>query len=65
MQRDDAKMDEQSGGASGSAHEPAPGKKPYAPPILVAWGTLRAMTRKVGSKGALDGGSAKNLTKTR
>jgi len=57
-------MDEQSG-ASRSVPEPSPAKKPYAPPILVAWGTLRTMTRKVGSKGALDGGSTKNQTQTR
>jgi hypothetical protein len=65
MQRDDAKMDERPRGALGSPHKPTPVKKAYAPPMLVAWGTLRTMTRKVGNKGAADGGGTKNKTKTR
>jgi len=33
-----------------------PKKKPYVAPVLVRWGTLRDVTQKVGTKGALDGG---------
>jgi len=33
----------------------AEAKKPYEAPILVRWGTLRDVTRHVGSRGAADG----------
>ena len=41
-----------------------PKKKPYVAPVLVAWGTLRDMTRHVGTKGAKDGGKTKKFTNT-
>jgi hypothetical protein len=31
-------------------------KRPYAPPVLVQWGTLRDITQSVGNTGANDGG---------
>jgi len=34
-------------------------------PVLVAWGTLRDMTKHVGKAGKADGGKSKNMTKTR
>ena len=40
-------------------------KKAYVAPVLVSWGTLRDMTKKVGNIGAADGGKTKNFTKTR
>jgi hypothetical protein len=51
-------------GAS-SSREAARVKKPYAEPVLVAWGTLRDMTQHVGKAGKADGGKSKNMTKTR
>jgi len=38
-------------------------KKPYEPPALVRWGTLRDLTRAVGSTGASDG-AKKGPTRT-
>ena len=34
----------------------SPLKKPYSPPTLVDWGTLRQVTQTVGNKGNTDGG---------
>jgi hypothetical protein len=34
-------------------------RKPYATPVLEAWGTLREVTQKVGANGKSDGGSKK------
>jgi hypothetical protein len=35
--------------------EHAETKKPYEPPVLVRWGTLRELTQAVGYSGASDG----------
>jgi hypothetical protein len=40
-------------------------KKPYAPPILVEWGTLRDITQSVGWSGRSDGGKGKQQRRTR
>lgn len=42
-----------------------PAKKPYEAPVLVEWGTLLDMTRKVGVKGQRDGGKSRNHNRTR
>lgn len=39
---------------------PPPKKKPYVAPVLVPWGTLRDMTKAVGTSGASDGGNSKS-----
>lgn len=46
------------------SHSPPPKRKPYTPPKLTPWGTLRDVTRSVGSQGASDGGN-KNRRGTR
>jgi len=51
-------------GASSSC-KTARAKDLYAVPVLVAWGTLRDMTKHVGKAGKADGGKSKNMTKTR
>ena len=38
----------------------AEAKKPYEAPVLVRWGTLQEITRAVGNRGALDGGTKRN-----
>lgn len=44
---------------------PAP-KKPYRPPTLVRWGTLRDITQTVGRSGSTDNGDPRsNRSKTR
>jgi hypothetical protein len=48
-----------------SSRESARLKELYAMPVLVAWGTLRDMTKHVGKAGKADGGKSKNMTKTR
>lgn len=40
-------------------------KKPYAPPVLVKWGTLRDITQSVGWNGRSDGGKGKQPRRTR
>ena len=40
-------------------------KKPYAPPVLVEWGTLRDITQSVGWSGRSDGGKGKQARRTR
>ncbi|TAJ86538.1 lasso RiPP family leader peptide-containing protein [Reyranella sp.] len=40
-------------------------KKPYAPPVLVQWGTLRDITQSVGWNGRSDGGKGKHHRRTR
>lgn len=40
-------------------------KKPYAPPVLLEWGTLRDITQSVGSSGRSDGGKGKQPRRTR
>lgn len=40
-------------------------KKPYAPPVLIKWGTLAQLTRAVGHSGANDGGKGKRPRRTR
>lgn len=40
-------------------------KKPYAPPVLVEWGTLRDITQSVGWSGRSDGGKGKQQRRTR
>jgi len=47
-----------------SAAPPPPKRKPYTPPKLIPWGTLRDVTRSVGPQGASDGGT-KNKRGTR
>ncbi len=42
-----------------SAGNAARARKPYATPVLEAWGTLREVTQKVGANGNLDGGGKK------
>ncbi len=49
--------------ADGSPAEGA--KKPYAPPVLIEWGTLRDITRTVGANGKNDGGVPNYGKKTR
>lgn len=45
---------------------PAPRTKaPYAAPVLIQWGTLRDITRTVGSAGKNDGGVPNYGRKTR
>jgi hypothetical protein len=58
-------MDTRSPKGVSSSRKTAPVKKPYGAPVLVAWGTLRDMTKHVGKAGKADGGKAKNMTKTR
>jgi hypothetical protein len=61
-------MGTQSPKVASSSRKTARVKKPYAEPVLVAWGTLRDMTKhvgKAGKAGKADGGKAKNMTKTR
>jgi|HubBroStandDraft_6_1064221.scaffolds.fasta_scaffold23611_3 hypothetical protein len=58
-------MGTQSPKVASSSRKTARVKKPYAEPVLVAWGTLRDMTKHVGKAGKADGGKAKNMTKTR
>jgi hypothetical protein len=38
-------------------------KKPYEPPVLVRWGTLRELTESAGYRGASDG-AKKGATRT-
>jgi hypothetical protein len=40
-------------------------KKPYTPPQLIPWGTLRDVTRAVGPHGASDGGTKSQKRATR
>lgn len=40
-------------------------KAPYAPPVLIRWGTLREMTQTVGYQGSNDGGVPNYGRKTR
>lgn len=40
-------------------------KKPYTPPKLVSWGTLREITRAISAHGASDGGSKSHKRGTR
>ncbi len=40
-------------------------KKPYEPPVLKEWGTLRDITQAVGSSGNDDGGKGKQPRRTR
>ena len=47
------------------SRETSPAKKPYAPPALVTWGTLRDITMAVGSSGNTDGGKGKQPRRTR
>jgi hypothetical protein len=58
-------MGAQSPKGASSPRKTARVKKPYAAPVLVAWGTLRDMTKHVGKAGKADGGKTKNMTKTR
>ncbi|MBN9516212.1 MAG: lasso RiPP family leader peptide-containing protein [Alphaproteobacteria bacterium] len=48
-------MDGQAGNDS-SHDEPTQSRRPYSPPALVVWGTLRDITQSVGSSGRRDGG---------
>jgi hypothetical protein len=41
-----------------------PPKKPYRRPVLQTYGDIRAITRTVGTNGAMDGGGVKNMNKT-
>ena len=50
---------------SESLNTPRPSKKPYTPPKLVPWGTLRDITRSVSVHGASDGGSKSHKRGTR
>ena len=45
--------------------EASPAKKPYAPPALLTWGTLRDITQTTGSSGNSDGGKGKQPRRTR
>lgn len=40
-------------------------KKPYTPPVLVEWGSLRDITQAVGWSGRDDGGKGKQPRRTR
>jgi hypothetical protein len=40
-------------------------KKPYEPPVLVQWGSLREITQKNGWNGNSDGGKGKQQRRTR
>lgn len=40
-------------------------KRPYTPPVLIEWGTLRDITEAVGWTGASDGGKGKQPRRTR
>ncbi len=44
---------------------PAPKKKPYSPPVLTSWGSLRDITQAVGYSGNDDGGKGKQPRRTR
>ncbi|MFM8533852.1 MAG: hypothetical protein ACKOEC_09765 [Acidimicrobiia bacterium] len=44
--------------------KPTPIKKPYKPPALQMWGTLRDMTQATGWSGGADG-AKRYLTRTR
>lgn len=46
-------------------HAPDSGRKPYAPPVLIRWGTLNDITKAVGRRGAFDGGDPRYGHKTR
>jgi hypothetical protein len=45
--------------------EKKPAKKPYEPPKLKEWGTLRDLTKAVGWSGNEDGGKGKQPRRTR
>jgi len=57
-------MDAQSPDTTDRSTVPTPGKRPYAAPSLVTWGTLRDITQAVGNKGNSDG-AKKGATRTR
>jgi hypothetical protein len=40
-------------------------KKPYTPPVLIEWGSLRDITQSAGYSGRLDGGKGKQPRRTR
>ncbi len=40
-------------------------KKPYAPPVLIRWGTFADLTGAVGNAGARDNGKGKGPKRTR
>lgn len=44
---------------------PAGKKRPYAPPVLIEWGSLRDITQAVGNSGNNDGGKGKQPRRTR
>lgn len=50
---------------SPESRETSPAKKPYAPPALVTWGTLRDITQSQGNQGNNDGGKGKQPRRTR
>jgi hypothetical protein len=58
-------MEAQQEDQSAPAGDPQPVRKPYQAPSLIAWGSLRDMTRAVGVQGASDGGTNKNKRATR
>jgi len=39
-------------------------KKPYSPPQLIVYGTVRELTQMVGSSGMLDGGGGHGPKRT-
>ncbi|MGH9718364.1 MAG: hypothetical protein ACRD4R_16775 [Candidatus Acidiferrales bacterium] len=45
------------------AGKPAP-KKPYTPPVLKIYGTVRDLTKKVGYRGQPDSGTFPNAYRT-
>lgn len=46
-------------------HAPDSGRKPYAPPVLIRWGTLGDITQTTGWRGKNDGGVPSHGRKTR
>lgn len=40
-------------------------KRPYSPPLLVKWGTMRDITQSVGFHGRKDGGRGRPPKRTR
>ena len=50
---------------SASAGQAETVRKPYQAPAVVAWGSLRDITRAVGAQGASDGGTRANKRGTR
>ncbi|MGD9883321.1 MAG: lasso RiPP family leader peptide-containing protein [Reyranella sp.] len=58
-------MEAQNQEQSASAGKAKIARKPYQPPALVPWGTLRDVTQAVGAQGASDGGTKQNKRGTR